>query len=182
MRASGAAPAASSALDSRSAFMRAVREVSSDLQRTSLKMAALTKLVKKRSMFEDASAEVERLTLSIKADMTSQSSRLDGLQDYILHKRHAAVAGGARPGKPLPMAPPPRAGAGAGAAAPAADSGPDLLSSIQGISHGDAIVGQLQGTLLGFTSSLKVCAGGGRGALARSRWEWALPPGAHPTL
>jgi hypothetical protein len=37
-------------------------------------------VVKKRGMFDDTSAEVERLTMSIKEDMQSTSARLDGLQ------------------------------------------------------------------------------------------------------
>jgi hypothetical protein len=157
-------------------------------------------------MFDESGAEVERLTLSIKADMEAQSGRLDGLQvsatslaaaclscdaltygwsrsaphthtflsrrpplcltlstvqDYIARKRAEAVAGGAKPGRPLPSAED-----ALGAGKPAAPSGgrvvgagtphpPDLLNSVQGISHGDVIVGQLKGQLLGFTRSLK---------------------------
>ena len=37
-------------------------------------------VVKKRGMFDDTSAEVERLTMSIKDDMHATSTRLDGLQ------------------------------------------------------------------------------------------------------
>ena len=173
----GPAGPLSAALDSRSTFMRAVREVSGDLQRTSAKMSALTKLVKKRGVFDDVSSEVERLTLSIKADMHSQSSRLDALQEYVTHRRHQATAAGARPGKPVP--PPPAAsrprGAPGGAAVEEAP-GWDLLSSVQGISHGDAIVGQLQGALLGFTSNLKVGGGAARwGVPLRADSVWEAP-------
>lgn len=86
------------------------------------------------------------------------------LQEYIASKRHEALVAGARPGKPLPSsqsasqqqqqgASPP--GGGPAPADGSAAGGGDLLSSVQGITHGDVIVGQLQGQLLGFTSALR---------------------------
>ena len=62
------------------------------------------------------------------------------------------MKGGAQPGRPLAAKSGPDAAAHAGTGS-AADA--DVLSSIQGLNHSDAVVGQLKGQLLGQTVSLK---------------------------
>ena len=86
-----------------------------------------------------------------------------------MRKRQEALAGGARPGKPLASAAQSLSASSSSSSSSSASSNgnaanggaegnannTDILSSVQGISHGDVIVGQLKGQLLGFTQSLK---------------------------
>lgn len=124
------------------------------------------------------------MTGSVKDDMRNVGARLDGLQvrsataslarraapqtarctadpplplpaqEYIARRRDEAVRGGAQPGRPLPATAALGSGGPRAAAAPAPGE-VDVLASIQGLSHSDAVVGQLKGQLLGQAASLK---------------------------
>lgn len=138
-------------LQSNSAFTAEAHSVSRTLQSTSAKLAVLAKLVKKRGMLGDTGKEIERLTASIKSDMSAMSGRLDLLQGYVNHRKSAAQAAGVTPGKPLK--PTQTSNAQHSASSNSADD--VVLSSSHGLSHGAAVVGQLQGHLFAVTRSLK---------------------------
>jgi len=134
----GGASAAATIPQTRSAFMRAVGEVSGELQAASKKLAALTVLVRRRGMLADPGHEIEALTGSVKGDIGSLTGKLDALSSYVDAKRAEAL------------------GAAAGAVSTASTGGGDaILASAQGISHSQTVLASLRARLLGFGKSLK---------------------------
>lgn len=71
-----AAPAAAR----RSQFTRLAGAVGRDIQQTSAKLAKLTKLAQRRSLFDDPTAHIQELTLVIKQDLAALNAKLDDLQ------------------------------------------------------------------------------------------------------
>jgi len=149
--------------------MRATSEASHELHLAAQKLASLTRLVKRRGLLADPSQEIERLTASVKGDMASLTTRLDVLQQYVAAKRLEAQAAGATAGGKTLATQPQHgrtgsAGGGASVSGGAGASGGEggagsaadaVLSSVQGISHGDAVLASLKGHLVTFGRSLK---------------------------
>lgn len=71
-------PANSSA--KRSAFARGAAEASGAIAETSQKLAKLTALARRRTLFDDPSAEIHELTFVIKQDLGALNARLDDLK------------------------------------------------------------------------------------------------------
>lgn len=70
----------------RSDFARLAAHVGKDIQQTSVKLAKLTKLAQRRSLFDDPTAEIQELTFVIKQDIGALNAKLGDLQ----HLRDAA--------------------------------------------------------------------------------------------
>lgn len=64
----------------RSDFTRLAANVGKDIQQTSVKLAKLTKLAQRRSLFDDPTAEIQELTFVIKQDIASLNGKLGDLQ------------------------------------------------------------------------------------------------------
>lgn len=64
----------------RSDFTRLAAQVGKDIQATSAKLAKLTKLAQRRSLFDDPTAEISELTYVIKQDIAALNARLADLQ------------------------------------------------------------------------------------------------------
>lgn len=64
----------------RSAFARLAATVARDIEQTSAKLARLTKLAQRRTLFDDPTAHIQELTASIKQDLSSLNAKLDELQ------------------------------------------------------------------------------------------------------
>ena len=64
----------------RSDFARLAAQVGKDIQQTSVKLAKLTKLAQRRSLFDDPTAEIQELTFIIKQDIGSLNAKLSDLQ------------------------------------------------------------------------------------------------------
>lgn len=64
----------------RSDFTRLAANVGKDIQATSAKLAKLTKLAQRRSLFDDPTAEIQDLTLVIKQDIALLNGKLSDLQ------------------------------------------------------------------------------------------------------
>lgn len=64
----------------RSDFTRLAAQVGKDIQATSTKLAKLTKLAQRRSLFDDPTAEISELTYVIKQDIGSLNAKLADLQ------------------------------------------------------------------------------------------------------
>lgn len=73
-------PATSPHVVPRSDFTRLAAHVGKDIQQTSIKLAKLTKLAQRRSLFDDPTAEIQELTYVIKQDITSLNGKLQDLQ------------------------------------------------------------------------------------------------------
>lgn len=67
-------------LTPRSDFTRLAAQVGKDIQATSTKLAKLTKLAQRRSLFDDPTAEISELTYVIKQDITALNAKLADLQ------------------------------------------------------------------------------------------------------
>lgn len=74
------APGPKPNLKPRSDFTRLAATVGDDIQQTSVKLAKLTKLAQRRSLFDDPTAEIQELTFVIKQDISALNSKLDDLQ------------------------------------------------------------------------------------------------------
>lgn len=64
----------------RSDFARLAASVGKDIQQTSAKLAKLTKLAQRRSLFDDPTAEIQELTFVIKQDIAALNGKLADLQ------------------------------------------------------------------------------------------------------
>lgn len=64
----------------RSDFTRLAANVGKDIQQTSVKLAKLTKLAQRRSLFDDPTAEIQQLTFVIKQDIAVLNGKLGDLQ------------------------------------------------------------------------------------------------------
>lgn len=64
----------------RSDFTRLAANVGKDIQQTSVKLAKLTKLAQRRSLFDDPTAEIQELTFVIKQDIAALNAKLADLQ------------------------------------------------------------------------------------------------------
>lgn len=64
----------------RSDFTRLAAHVGKDIQQTSVKLAKLTKLAQRRSLFDDPTAEIQELTYVIKQDIGALNAKLADLQ------------------------------------------------------------------------------------------------------
>ncbi|CDF32133.1 Syntaxin [Chondrus crispus] len=64
----------------RSEFTRLAAHVGKDIQGTSVKLAELTKLAQRRSLFNDPTAEISELTYVIKQDIAALNGKLADLQ------------------------------------------------------------------------------------------------------
>lgn len=64
----------------RSDFTRLAAQVSADIAQTSVKLAQLTTLAQRRSLFDDPTAEIQELTFVIKQDISALNGRLEDLQ------------------------------------------------------------------------------------------------------
>lgn len=64
---------------SRSDFARLAGQVGKDIQATSTKLAKLTKLAQRRSLFDDPTAEISELTFVIKQDIAALNGKLSDL-------------------------------------------------------------------------------------------------------
>lgn len=64
----------------RSDFTRLAANVGKDIQQTSVKLAKLTKLAQRRSLFDDPTAEIQQLTFVIKQDIAVLNGKLADLQ------------------------------------------------------------------------------------------------------
>lgn len=64
----------------RSDFTRLAAQVGKDIQATSTKLAKLTKLAQRRSLFDDPTAEISELTYVIKQDIGALNAKLADLQ------------------------------------------------------------------------------------------------------
>lgn len=64
----------------RSEFTRLAAQVGKDIQGTSVKLAKLTKLAQRRSLFDDPTAEISELTYVIKQDIAALNGKLADLQ------------------------------------------------------------------------------------------------------
>lgn len=64
----------------RSQFSRLAAAVGRDIQQTSAKLAKLTKLAQRRSLFDDPTAHIQELTVVIKQDLAALNAKLDDLQ------------------------------------------------------------------------------------------------------
>ena len=73
-------PASTPPLVPRSDFTRLAANVGKDIQQTSVKLAKLTKLAQRRSLFDDPTAEIQQLTYVIKQDIASLNAKLQNLQ------------------------------------------------------------------------------------------------------
>ena len=147
---------------SRSAFMRAASEVSQELHLTSQKLAALTRLVKRRGLLADPAEEIERLTSSVKGDITGLTNKLDSLQGYVQAKKEeAAHAGAVAGGKTLGggsftgSSSDGGASSSGGRGSTASGGADSVMNSVQGLNHGDVVLASLKGHLLTFGKSLK---------------------------
>eukprot|EP00177_Eucheuma_denticulatum_P004908 GFKZ01008922.1.p1 GENE.GFKZ01008922.1~~GFKZ01008922.1.p1 ORF type:complete len:336 (+),score=46.49 GFKZ01008922.1:227-1234(+) len=67
-------------LTPRSDFTRLAAQVGKDIQGTSTKLAKLTKLAQRRSLFDDPTAEISELTYVIKQDIAALNGKLADLQ------------------------------------------------------------------------------------------------------
>lgn len=67
-------------ITTRSDFTRLASQVGKDIQQTSVKLAKLTKLAQRRSLFNDPTAEIQELTFIIKQDIGALNSKLGDLQ------------------------------------------------------------------------------------------------------
>eukprot|EP00178_Gracilaria_changii_P000664 TRINITY_DN1085_c0_g1_i1.p1 TRINITY_DN1085_c0_g1~~TRINITY_DN1085_c0_g1_i1.p1 ORF type:complete len:365 (-),score=57.15 TRINITY_DN1085_c0_g1_i1:293-1276(-) len=74
------APHGTTHLPPRSDFTRLAAQVGKDIQQTSVKLANLTKLAQRRSLFDDPTAEIQELTYIIKQDIAALNSKLTDLQ------------------------------------------------------------------------------------------------------
>lgn len=64
----------------RSDFTRLAAHVGKDIQQTSVKLAKLTKLAQRRSLFDDPTSEIQELTFVIKQDIAALNGKLADLQ------------------------------------------------------------------------------------------------------
>jgi hypothetical protein len=132
-------------------------------------------------MFDAAGSggsDADRLTMAIKGDLQRITPALDALQRVIdSRKAEAARVGAVAGGRHLPpqaaaaaaaAAAAPRAGSAAAAAAAAAAAPLDPVSTVQGLTHSDAVLSGLKGQLLGVAHSLKGVAAARSETLARS--------------
>lgn len=74
------APIGAAYVPPRSDFTRLAAQVGKDIQQTSVKLAKLTKLAQRRSLFDDPTAEIQELTYIIKQDIAALNSKLTDLQ------------------------------------------------------------------------------------------------------
>jgi syntaxin 5 len=119
-------------------------------------------------MFEasgSGGSEADRLTFSIKADLQRITPALDALQRVIdSRKEEAARVGAVAGGRHLA----PQAGGGRGGGPGSACSPLDPVSTVQGLSHSDAVLSGLKGQLLGVAHSLKGVAAARSETLAKN--------------
>ncbi len=64
----------------RSNFARLAAAVARDIEQTSAKLARLTKLAQRRTLFDDPTARIQELTAVIKQDLAALNGKLDDLQ------------------------------------------------------------------------------------------------------
>ena len=64
----------------RSNFARLAAAVARDIEQTSAKLARLTKLAQRRTLFDDPTARIQELTAVIKQDIAALNGKLDDLQ------------------------------------------------------------------------------------------------------
>ena len=123
-------------------------------------------------------SEADRLTMAIKGDLQRITPALDALQRVIdSRKAEAARVGAVAGGRHLPPQAPQGgaggrgsgggAGSAAAAAAAAAASALDPVSTVQGLTHSDAVLSGLKGQLLGVAHTLKGVAAARSETLAR---------------
>jgi syntaxin 5 len=76
----GPGQAGAAAAARRSDFARLAARVGADIAGTSTKLAALTQLAQRRSLFDDPTTEIQELTYVIKQDLGALNARLEDLQ------------------------------------------------------------------------------------------------------
>jgi hypothetical protein len=131
-------------------------------------------VVRRRGVFDPTGgagggSEADRLTASIRQDLQRITPALDALQNVIATRKAEAARVGAVPGgKHLPAAV--GVGGGGGGGGPSAPSGAvvDPVSTVQGLSHSDAVLAGLNGQLLGVVHNLKGVATARSETAARS--------------
>jgi hypothetical protein len=102
-------------------------------------------------------SEADRLTASIRQDLQRITPALDALQSVIVARKAEAARVGAVPGgKHLPAAVGVGGGSGGGGPAPPGGGAVvDPVSTVQGLTHSDAVLAGLNGQLLGVVHNLK---------------------------
>ena len=125
--------------------------------------------MRRRGVFDPSGggSEADRLTMAIKGDLQRITPALDALQRVIdSRKAEAARVGAVAGGRTLPLvsqASQQVTQAGGGAA-----NSLDSVSTVQGLSHSDAVLSGLKGQLLGVAHSLKGVATARSETLAKS--------------
>jgi hypothetical protein len=117
--------------------------------------------------------EADRLTASIRQDLQRITPALDALQNVIaVRKAEAARVGAVPGGKHLPAAVGVGGGGGGGGGGGPAPPGGgpvvDPVSTVQGLSHSDAVLAGLNGQLLGVVHNLKGVAAARSETVAKS--------------
>jgi len=71
----------------RSQFSLAAAALAKDIQRTSTKLARLTELAQRRSLFDDPTSEIQELTFAVKQDIAQLNSKVESLQQLQAKER-----------------------------------------------------------------------------------------------
>ncbi|KAI9292612.1 t-SNARE [Neoconidiobolus thromboides FSU 785] len=77
----------------KSEFSRQASAISNKIQQTATKLQKLTKLAKKRSLFDDKPTEVNELTFAIKQDIAGINQQLSTLQQYTKNQNNSSGKG-----------------------------------------------------------------------------------------
>lgn len=78
-----------SPMEQRGIFMQQAKKIGSDLSQTFMKLEQLTLIAKQSSLFNDKTAEIQDLTLSIKQDISNLNRQIAELQHY-MQSNHTA--------------------------------------------------------------------------------------------
>ena len=68
-------------------FAKVTSALSANVHATSQKLQTLTKLVKKKGLFDDKTEEINSLTVAVKDDITYINSELEKLESYVRNNR-----------------------------------------------------------------------------------------------
>ncbi|CAG9861728.1 unnamed protein product [Phyllotreta striolata] len=84
-------PRKSKVIQSHSEFMLIARNVGKNIASTYAKLEKLTLLAKRKSLFDDRTAEIQELTYIIKGDLSSLNQQIAQLQDVSKRQRQGAL-------------------------------------------------------------------------------------------
>lgn len=73
----------------KSQFAALAAEIGKNISQTSAKLQKLTKLVSKKSLFDDPAAEINELTFVVKQDIQNLNAKLESLQELRTHGKSA---------------------------------------------------------------------------------------------